>query len=106
MNILIRPNSYRIFCEDIGNQSVPDEKKYSSQAPELYTQPMILPAQSIEDRNKPHGGRAADFLRDNAHTLNERVNKVKTKNYTDDNEKKWWQWDIPVNYILSDKNLI
>ena len=62
----------------------------------MYTQPTFLPAQMIEDRNKPHGARAADFLRENAHTLNEPVNKVRTKNVTAENEKKWWQWDPPV----------
>jgi len=91
-----QPNSYRIFCEDIGNQSVPDDKKYSTQAPQLYTQPLILPAQAIEDRNKPHAGRAADFLRENAHTYNEPVNKVRTRNITNESEKRWWEWNTPA----------
>ena len=105
-----RPNSYRIFCEDIGNQSIPDEIKYSNQAPNLYTQPMIVPAQAIEDRNKPHGARAADFLRENARTLNEPVNKVKTRNVDAENEKRWWEWSTPdeanKNWKITNKRSI
>ena len=56
---------------------------------------MIVPAQAIEDRNKPHGARAADFLRENARTLNEPVNKVKTRNVDAENEKRWWEWSTP-----------
>lgn len=90
-----RPNSYRIFCEDIGNNSVPDDAKYSSQAPPIYTQPLIVPAQAIEDRNKPHANRMANFLRENPHTLNEPINRVTAKNVNKEQEKRWWEWQLP-----------
>lgn len=54
---------------------------------------MIVPAQAIEDRNRPHGGRTAAFLRENAHTLNEPINRVETKNVNKDLEKRWWEWN-------------
>ncbi|CAF1086770.1 unnamed protein product [Brachionus calyciflorus] len=91
------PNSYRIFCEDIGNDSIPDEAKYSSHAPPIYTQPSIIPAQAIEDRNYPHAGRMAGFLRENPHTLNEPVNRVSAKNVSKEQEKRWWEWQVPEN---------
>lgn len=93
---MIRPNSYRIFCDEIGNTSVPDTNKYTSQAPELFTQPMIVPAQAVEGRNRPQGDRAAGFLRENARTLNEPVNRVNTRNVSDQMEKRWWEWNLPV----------
>lgn len=89
------PNSYRIFCEDIGNGSVIDDNKYSHQAPPIYTQPVIVPAQAIEDRNFPHGGRTAGFIRENAYTLNEPVNRISSKNVNKDLEKRWWEWKVP-----------
>lgn len=101
---LIRPNSYRIFCEDIGNQSVADDSKYSSQAPAIYTQPLIVPAQAIEERNRPHAGRSANFLRDNAHMLNEPVNRISSKNVNKTEEKRWWEWDVKQEEIDSYPN--
>ncbi|RNA26547.1 hypothetical protein BpHYR1_053643 [Brachionus plicatilis] len=89
------PNSYRIFCEDIGNESVQGDSKYSHQAPPIYTQPAIVPAQAIEDRNFPHGGRTAGFIRENAYTLNEPVNRISAKNVDKDLEKRWWEWNVP-----------
>ena len=56
---------------------------------------MIVPTQAIEDRNNPHAGRAASFLRENAHTINEPINRVSSKNVTNEAEKRWWQWDAP-----------
>lgn len=60
---------------------------------------MIVPAQAIEDRNNPHAGRHATFLRENAHTLNEPVNKISSKNLQADREieKRWWEWNMAVN---------
>jgi len=87
------PNSYRIFCEEIGNNSMSEEQKYQSQAPSIYTQPMIVPAQAIEDRNHPHAGRQATFLRENARTLNEPVAKVTSKNVQREAERRWWEWN-------------
>jgi hypothetical protein len=93
---LIRPNSYRIFCEDIGNQSIPDDTKYSSQAPAIYSDPYIVPAQAIEDRNRPHAGRMAGFIRENAHTLNEPVNRVASRSVKKEEENRWWEWNVNV----------
>jgi hypothetical protein len=53
---------------------------------------MIIPAQAIEDRNFPHAGRSANFLRENAYTLNEPVNKISSKNVSKEAEKRWWDW--------------
>lgn len=95
---LSRPNSYRIFCEEISNDSMHGENKYQSQAPPIYTHPMIIPAQAIEDRNHPHAGRQATFLRENARTLNEPVAKVmSSKNKGVEAEKRWWEWDTVAN---------
>ena len=94
---IIRPNSYRIFSEDINDDSLPADAKYSNQAPPIYTQPLIVPAQAIEDRNRPHGGRAAAFLRENPHNLNEPVNRIGTKNKED---SKWWEWNVPEDDSL------
>jgi hypothetical protein len=58
---------------------------------------MILPAQAIEERNNPHAARAADFLRENAHTLNKPINRVKTKNFNNEIEKRWWEWSTTVS---------
>lgn len=91
------PNSYRIFCEEISNDSIVGDQKYQSQAPPIFTQPMIVPAQAIEDRNHPHAGRQVSFLRENARTLNEPVAKVQTRNpatnKTTEIEKRWWEWN-------------
>jgi hypothetical protein len=54
-----------------------------------------LPAQAIEDRNRPHAGRLAHFLRENARTLNEPVNRVSSKSISKDVEKRWWEWNLP-----------
>ncbi len=54
---------------------------------------MVVPAQAIEDRNKPHTGRAAQFLRENSHTLNEPVNRVNTKGIVQKDEGRWWEWN-------------
>lgn len=91
-----KPNSYRIFCEDIGNQSIPDETKYSSAAPPIYTQPLIVPAQAIEDRNRPHAGNLASFLRENPGTVNEPINKIASRNVDKGEEKRWWEWNLPA----------
>lgn len=99
-----KPNSYRIFCEDIGNSSIPDDNKYSSFAPPIYTQPMIVPAQAIEDRNRPHAGRLAGFLRENAHTLNEPVNRVGSRNVANEEEKRWWEWKVDLQQDADWKN--
>ena len=93
---LFRPNSYRIFCEEIGNQSIPEDQKYFSHAPAIYTDPMIVPAQAIEDRNRPHAGRLTNFLRENPHTLNEPINRVSSKNLDKETEKRWWEWNLPA----------
>lgn len=90
-----QPNSYRIFSDEIGNGTIPGEKMYSNQAPDIYTQPMIVPAQAIEDRNKPHAGRAAGFLRENARTLNEPVGVVNTRAVPKPEENRWWEWKLP-----------
>lgn len=70
-----------------------EDQKYQSQAPSIYTQPMIVPAQAIEDRNHPHAGRQATFLRENARTLNEPVAKVTSKNVQQEAERRWWEWN-------------
>lgn len=55
---------------------------------------MIVPAQAIEDRNHPHAGRHATFLRENARTLNEPVAKVNSKNSANlELERRWWEWN-------------
>ena len=68
---------------------------YSNQAPEIYSHPQVLPAQGIEDRNRPHGGRNASFLRENMHTLNEPIAVVNgfNRGMTKENEKRWWEWN-------------
>lgn len=91
-----KPNSYRIFCEDIGNQSIANEIKYSSAAPPLYTDPLIVPAQAIEDRNRPHAGNLASFLRENAGTINEPINKIQSRGMDKNVEKRWWEWTLPA----------
>ena len=57
---------------------------------------MIVPAQAVEGRNRPQGDRAAGFLRENARTLNEPVNRVATRNTSNEAEKRWWEWNLPV----------
>lgn len=65
---------------------------YSDQAPSIYSHPLIVPAQAAEDRNRPHGGRAAAFLRENARTLNEPVAAIHTP-VEDKDQNKWWVWN-------------
>ena len=88
---MLSPNSYRIFCEDVDNSSVPEP--YSNAAPEIYSHPPVLPAQAIEDRNRPHAGRNASFLRENMHTLNEPVAVVHGNHFNREAEKRWWEWN-------------
>jgi hypothetical protein len=76
---------------------VPDEYKYSSQAPERFTQPMIIPAQAIEDRNQPHVGRNALLINENARTLNEPVTKITTKGVSKKEESRWWEWNATAD---------
>ena len=52
---------------------------------------MIVPAQAVEERNHPHAGRHATFLRENARTFNEPVAKVSTKTAAAD--ARWWEWN-------------
>lgn len=87
------PNSYRIFSEEIDSKSLPYNQVYTHQASQLYTQPLVVPAQSIEDRNFPHGGRNAGFLRENVASLNEPINNINTRVTAP--EKRWWEWNVP-----------
>lgn len=69
--------------------------QYSNGAPEIFSHPQVLPAQGIEDRNRPHGGRTASFLRENMHTLNEPVAVVSgfNRGLSKETEKRWWEWN-------------
>ena len=60
-----------------------------------------MPAQVIEDRNKPHAGRAADFLRENVYGLNEPINNIKTKDVGVSEGKRWWEWNTPKDEMDS-----
>jgi hypothetical protein len=66
------------------------------QKPPIYNQPMIIPAQAIEDRNRPHGRRAASFLNENVRTLNEPVGRIQTKKVDNKDEKRWWEWNMKL----------
>lgn len=92
------PNSYRIFQEEVGNDSLP-QNQY--QAPQLYTQPLIVPSQGIEDRNRPHAGQNADFLRQNVSSLNEPINNVRSRNGHADEAQQWWKWNTPKDEMDS-----
>lgn len=53
----------------------------------------MVPAQAIEDRNRPHGGRGATFLRENVRTLNEPVNAIHNIKAMPKEDNRWWQWN-------------
>ena len=58
-----------------------------------------MPAQAIEDRNRPHAGHLASFLRENAGTVNEPINKIGSRNVDKNTEKRWWEWTLPVEDV-------
>ena len=95
------PNSYRIFSEDIDNSSLPYSQVYTRQESQLYTQPLIAPAQMIEERNKPHATRNAEFLRENVMSLNEPINNVKTRMSATIPDNQWWKWTVPKDEMDS-----
>jgi hypothetical protein len=66
----------------------------------MYSHPIITPAQAQEDRNRPHGGRMANFLRENVRSLNEPIGSIDSNvPLTQDESKQWWKWNVN-----SDKN--
>lgn len=95
------PNSYRIFSEDIDNSTLPYSQVYPRQESQLYTKPLIVPAQCIEERNKPHANRNAEFLRENVMSINEPINNIKTRMNTDIPESQWWKWTVPKDEMDS-----
>lgn len=93
------PNSYRIFSEEVDNKSLPYNQVYKHEASQLYTQPLIVPAQSIEPRNNPHATQNAGFLRENVAGLNEPINNVNTRAAAP--EQRWWEWNVPKDEMDS-----
>jgi hypothetical protein len=58
-----------------------------------------VPAQAIEDRNRPHAGNLASFLRENAGTINEPINKIQSRGLDKNVEKRWWEWSLPAEDV-------
>ncbi len=89
------PNSYRVFFEDIAQDEQSPNLRYINTAPEMYSHPVITPAQAQEDRNRPHGGNMATFLRENVYSLNEPIGSINSiaPQVPQEESNQWWKWN-------------